>query len=181
MKKIYTKTGDEGMTSLRGGIRVAKDDVRIEANGTIDLLNAFIGKLRMMPELKAEWQSYLLDIQKELMIIMSYVATPEKKVNPRVLHVEELTNRMEQKMDEIMAIHEERTYFILPGGSLTTAEIHIARTIARQAERRLWTVNREQPVNPAILRFMNRLSDFLFVMSKEQLRCEGIEPETWNH
>ena len=76
MNKVYTKTGDEGMTSLRGGVRVPKDDVRIEANGTIDLLNALIGKLRVMPEIVAEWQPFLLDIQHELMVIMSHIATP---------------------------------------------------------------------------------------------------------
>ncbi len=180
MNKVYTKTGDEGMTSLRGGVRVSKDDIRIEANGTIDLLNALIGKLRVMPEIADEWEPFLLDIQKELMGIMSHIATPPGKNNPRQLHVEELIERMERKMDEVTAKIEERTHFILPSGSLASAEIHIARTVARQAERRLWTVNREFPVNPAIMRFMNRLSDFLFIMTKEQLQCEGIKEESWN-
>jgi len=180
MNKVYTKTGDEGMTSLRGGVRVPKDDIRIEANGTIDLLNALIGKLRVMPEIADEWEPFLLDIQKELMGIMSHIATPPGKNNPRQLHVEELIERMERKMDEVTAKIEERTHFILPSGSLASAEIHIARTVARQAERRLWTVNREFPVNPAIMRFMNRLSDFLFIMTKEQLQCEGIKEESWN-
>ena len=180
MNKVYTKTGDEGMTSLRGGVRVPKDDTRIEANGTIDLLNALIGKLRVMPEIADEWEPFLLDIQKELMGIMSHIATPPGKSNPRQLHVEELTERLERKMDEVTAKIEERTHFILPSGSLASAEIHIARTVARQAERRLWTVNREFPVNPAIMRFMNRLSDFLFIMTKEQLQCEGIKEESWN-
>ncbi|MBQ8009087.1 MAG: cob(I)yrinic acid a,c-diamide adenosyltransferase [Bacteroidaceae bacterium] len=180
MNKVYTKTGDEGMTSLRGGVRVPKDDIRIEANGTIDLLNALIGKLRVMPEIADEWEPFLLDIQKELMGIMSHIATPPGKNNPRQLHVEELIERMERKMDEVTAKIEERTHFILPSGSLVSAEIHIARTVARQAERRLWTVNREFPVNPAIMRFMNRLSDFLFIMTKEQLQCEGIKEESWN-
>ncbi len=180
MNKVYTKTGDEGMTSLRGGVRVPKDDIRIEANGTIDLLNALIGKLRVMPEIADEWEPFLLDIQKELMSIMSHIATPPGKNNPRQLHVEELIERMERKMDEVTAKIEERTHFILPSGSLASAEIHIARTVARQAERRLWTVNREFPVNPAIMRFMNRLSDFLFIMTKEQLQCEGIKEESWN-
>lgn len=180
MNKVYTKTGDEGMTSLRGGVRVPKDDIRIEANGTIDLLNALIGKLRVMPEIADEWEPFLLDIQKELMGIMSHIATPPGKYNPRQLHVEELIERMERKMDEVTAKIEERTHFILPSGSLASAEIHIARTVARQAERRLWTVNREFPVNPAIMRFMNRLSDFLFIMTKEQLQCEGIKEESWN-
>ena len=167
------------MTSLRGGVRVPKDDVRIEANGTIDLLNALIGKLRVMPEIEAEWQPFLLDIQHELMVIMSHIATPPGKSNPRVLQVEELTERMEKQIDEVTAKAEKPTHFILPSGSLASAEIHIARTIARQAERRLWTVNRDYPIDPAIMRFMNRLSDFLFVMTKEQLRCEGIEPENF--
>ena len=166
MKKIYTKTGDEGMTSLRGGVRVPKDDVRIEANGTIDLLNALIGKLVAMPELGETWNPFLLEIQQELMVVMSHIATPEGKTNPKELHVEELTARMEQKIDELnaKALGEG---FILPGGSVASAEIHIARAVARQAERRLWTVNRDYPVHPAILRFMNRLSDFFFVLAKE--------------
>lgn len=167
------------MTSLRGGVRVPKDDVRIEANGTIDLLNALIGKLRVMPEISDEWKPYLQDIQKELMTVMSHVATPKDKTNPRTLHVVELTVRMEQKMDEVMAKIEEHTHFILPTGSLASAEIHIARTIARQAERRLWTVNRNYPIDPSVLQFMNRLSDFLFVMTKEQLQRENVQPENW--
>ncbi|MCR5575235.1 MAG: cob(I)yrinic acid a,c-diamide adenosyltransferase [Bacteroidaceae bacterium] len=165
MKKIYTKTGDEGMTSLRGGVRMPKDDVRIEANGTIDLLNALIGKLIAMPEMDEEWKPLLTKIQEELMVVMSHVATPPDKTNPRVLHVVELTEQMERLIDELNAKSEGPAGFILPGGSLAKAEIHIARTIARQAERRLWTVNRHYPVNPDILRFMNRLSDFFFALA----------------
>ena len=167
------------MTSLRGGVRVPKDDVRIEANGTIDLLNALIGKLRVMPEISVDWKPYLQDIQKELMTVMSHVATPQDKTNPRVLHVNELTERMELRMDEVMAKIEEHGHFIVPTGSIASAEIHIARTIARQAERRLWTVNRDYPIDSSVMRFMNRLSDFLFVMTKEQLQKEGIAPEDW--
>lgn len=166
MKKVYTKTGDEGMTSLRNGVRVAKDDVRIEANGTIDLLNALIGKLVAMPEVGEDWKSFLQEIQQELMVVMSHIATPPGKTNPRQLHVEELTERMEQMIDELNA-KALAEGFVLPGGSVASAEIHIARAIARQAERRLWTVNREYPVHPAIMCFMNRLSDFLFVLAKE--------------
>ena len=166
MKKVYTKTGDEGMTSLRNGVRVAKDDVRIEANGTIDLLNALIGKLVAMPEVGEDWKPFLQEIQQELMVVMSHIATPPGKTNPRQLHVEELTERMEQMIDELNA-KALAEGFVLPGGSVASAEIHIARAMARQAERRLWTVNREYPVHPAIMCFMNRLSDFLFVLAKE--------------
>ena len=133
----------------------------------------------VMPEVSDEWKSYLQDIQKELMTVMSHVATPQDKSNPRTLHVDELTERLEMKMDEVMARMEEHTHFILPSGSLASAEIHIARTIARQAERRLWTVNREYPIDPSVMRFMNRLSDFLFVMTKAQLQSEDIAPENW--
>ena len=90
------------MTSLRGGVRVPKDDIRIEANGTIDLLNALIGKLRVMPDIEEDWKSYLQEIQNELMTEMSHVATPQDKTNPRTLHVVELTAKMEQKMDEVI-------------------------------------------------------------------------------
>lgn len=179
MKKIYTKTGDEGMTSLRGGVRVPKDDIRIEANGTIDLLNALIGKLRVMPSISDDWKPYLQDIQKELMTVMSHVATPQDKINPRQLQSDVLTERMEQRMEEVMAKLEEHGHFIVPSGSMASSEIHIARTIARQAERRLWTVSRDYPIDPSVMRFMNRLSDFLFVMTKEQLQKEGVVPEDW--
>ncbi len=167
------------MTSLRGGVRVPKDDIRIEANGTIDLLNALIGKLRVMPSISDDWKPYLQDIQKELMTVMSHVATPQDKINPRQLQSDVLTERMEQRMEEVMAKLEEHGHFIVPTGSMASAEIHIARTIARQAERRLWTVSRDYPIDPSVMRFMNRLSDFLFVMTKEQLQKEGVVPEDW--
>ena len=179
MNKIYTKTGDEGMTSIRGGVRIPKDHPRIEANGMLDELNAMLGVARTLMPKDDERQALLTEIIHELMRVMSHVATPQDKTNPRQLHVDGLTERMEQRMDEVMAKIEEHGHFIVPTGSIASAEIHIARTIARQAERRLWTVNRDYPIDPSVMRFMNRLSDFLFVMTKEQLQKEGIAPEDW--
>lgn len=149
MKQIYTKTGDTGTTSLRDGIRVNKDDLRIEANGEIDMLNSLIG-------LMAEGDQLLTDIQRELMTVMSHVATPDGKQNPRQLRCDELTTRMEQVIDA----SKTPTGFVLPRGIA-----HVARAQCRTAERRLWTVHRQHPLDESILRMMNRLSDYLFVLA----------------
>ena len=150
MKQIYTKTGDEGTTSLRGGVRVPKDDPRIEANGQIDMLNSLIG---LLPH-----DDLLFDVQRELMTVMSHVATPDGDVNPRPLHCHELTQRMEQAIDALT--EGSATGFVIPRGL-----VHVARAQCRTAERRLWTVHRLHPINPAIMRMMNRLSDYLFALA----------------
>ena len=140
------------MTSLRDGVRVSKDDPRIEANGEIDMLNSLIGLL-------AEGNQLLTDIQRELMTVMSHVATPDGNQNPRPLHCDELTTRMEQAIDAART----PTGFVLPRGIA-----HVARAQCRTAERRLWTVHRQHPLPQNILRMMNRLSDYLFVLANEK-------------
>ena len=149
MKQIYTKTGDQGTTSLRGGQRVPKDDPRIEANGQLDMLNALLG---LLPA-----DALLSDVQRELRVVMSHVATPDGQQNPRQLHCDELTLRMEQAID---AVASRSTGFVVPQGLW-----HVARAQCRTAERRLWTVNREHPLDASILRMVNRLSDYLFSQS----------------
>lgn len=151
MKQIYTKTGDEGTTSLRGGLRVAKDDPRIEANGQLDMLNALLGVL-------SEDDALLQDVQRELMVVMSHVATPDDAENPRTLHCDELTQRMEEAIDGLT--RQKPTGFVVPTGFT-----HVARAQCRTAERRLWTVHRQHPLDASILRMMNRLSDYLFALS----------------
>lgn len=151
------------MTSLRGGVRVPKDDIRIEANGQIDQLNALLGVVR------AKWpadkpQPALLDnIQRELMVVMSHVATPEGANNSRTLHVTEMTEAMEEALARAEAPHG----FVIPGNNEVSAFLHLARTQARTAERRLWTLNAIYPVSKEILMFMNRLSDYLFLLAIE--------------
>ena len=152
MKQLYTKTGDGGETSLRGGVRVSKNDLRIEANGEIDMLNSLLG-------LFVERSPLLTDIQRELMVVMSHVATPEGKENPRPLHCNELTAQMEQAIDAA----SQPTGFVLPRGI-----VHVARAQCRTAERRLWAVHRQYPLDDSILRMMNRLSDYLFVLAQEK-------------
>ncbi len=167
MKQIYTKTGDEGMTSLRDGVRVPKDDLRIEANGQIDQLNAHLGVVRSMLDETQDFASLQLihAVQRELMTAMSHIATPDGGINPRELHAAEITSQLEQAIDHA----DYQGGFVVPGcGSNLSAFIHLARTQARTVERRLWLLNREHPVNNDILVMMNRLSDYLFVLANEK-------------
>lgn len=180
MKRIYTKTGDRGTTGIHGGERVEKDDIRIEANGCIDELNAVIGIIRSLLPIDHSWQEMLHHIQYELMIVMSHVATPSaiREKNPNVLS-ETLATFCEQQMDEMTAQLEDNGYFILPGGTPVSAQCQFARTVARRAERRLWTLNRQDPVPNEILTFINRLSDLFFVMARFEMQQQNWPEERW--
>lgn len=165
MKQIYTKTGDEGLTSLREGVRVAKDDPRIETNGQIDQLNACLGVVRSMLGDDEENRDLIHAVQRELMTVMSHLATPDGSENPRELHAAEITSQLERAIDQA----NFQGGFVVPGGgSQLSAFVHLARTQARTVERRLWSLNREHPVGSAVLVMMNRLSDYLFVLSNEK-------------
>lgn len=179
--KIYTRGGDKGKTGIHGGERVDKDDIRIEANGTLDELNAALGMLRALLDIKHEWQEMLFKLQYSLMVVMSHVATPDllRSQNPNLLP-EDIDLYCEQQIDRLnAAMKHPSTHFILPGGNVVSAQCHVARTIARRAERRLWTLNRKDPVPAVILRFVNRLSDLLFVMARYEMDQEGTEEERW--
>lgn len=158
--KIYTRGGDKGRTGIHGGERVDKDDIRIEANGTLDEVNAEIGIIRALLPAEHEWQSLLGKIQMEMMAVMSHVATPSaiRDKNPNKIS-DDLVLVCEEQIDALSAKMEDNGYFILPGGSLVSAHLQLARTIVRRAERRLWTLNRKDPVSPGIMQFVNRLSD----------------------
>ena len=167
MKQIYTKTGDQGQTSLRDGVRVPKDDLRIEANGQIDQLNAHLGIVRSMLDDTQDAASLQLiqAVQRELMTVMSHIATPEGSSNPRELHAAEITARLEQAIDSA----DYQGGFVVPGGgSQLSAFVHLARTQARTVERRLWSLHREYPVDKDVLVLVNRLSDYLFVLANEK-------------
>lgn len=165
MKRICTKTGDDGTTSLKGGCRVPKDDIRIEANGMIDLLNSHLGLSRAAIVEKEE-KDFILSIQKELMIIMSHIATPEGVGNPKELHC----NSLIKKMEDFIEKAPRPGGFIIPGENLLSSEIHIARSTARTVERRLWTLCREHRLSDEIMVFFNRLSDYLFVLAEKYSR-----------
>ena len=164
MKQIYTRSGDEGMTSLREGVRVPKESLRIEVNGCIDELNALLGIVRTLLPDEGEEDALLKAVQRELMVVMSHIATPPEYTNPKPLRTEVLIATFEQTMDRWM-VAGPPAGFVLPGGTPLAAHLHFARTVARRAERRLWSLHREAPVENSILRFINRLSDVLFSMA----------------
>lgn len=164
MKQIYTRSGDEGMTSLREGVRVPKESLRIEVNGCIDELNALLGIVRTLLPDEGEEDALLKAVQRELMAVMSHIATPPGYTNPKPLRTEVLIATFEQTMDRWMAAGPP-VGFVLPGGTPLAAHLHFARTVARRAERRLWSLHREAPIESSILRFVNRLSDLLFSMA----------------
>lgn len=180
MRKIYTRTGDNGTTGIHGGERVAKDNIRIEANGCVDELNAVIGIVRSLLPQEHEWQSLLFVIQKNLMAVMSHVATPSalRAKNPNVLP-EDLVAMCEEAMDGLMMQLEDNGYFILPGGTPVSAQLQFARTITRRAERRLWTLHRQDELPEIILRFINRLSDLFFVMARYEMQQQNWTEEKW--
>lgn len=178
---IYTKGGDKGRTSIHGGKRVDKDDIRIEANGTIDELNSIIGIIRSLLTADSEWQEVLYTIQLELMVVMSHVATPSasRDKNPNVLR-EDMDKFCEEHINSIIVKLDDVEHFVLPGGNQVSAQMQFARTVARRAERRLCTLNKQDAVPQEIMRFINRLSDLFFVMARYEMQKDGKVEERWN-
>lgn len=178
--RIYTRGGDKGRTGIHGGQRVEKDCIRIEANGTLDEVNAEIGVVRSLLPSGHEWQELLGKIQREMMGVMSHVATPSalREKNPNPLP-SDMTAFCEAHIDALSDQMEDNGYFILPGGTPVAARLQLLRTVVRRAERRLWTLHREDPVPECILQFVNRLSDLCFVMARYELFREGNPEERW--
>ena len=180
--KIYTKGGDKGTTGIYGGERVPKDDPRIEANGTLDELCSSLGVIRSQVPVDHEFQKILQRLQVELMNLMAVVATPSKNRKQKrfdeaaVVYCEEQIDRMEEFCNKKGS---DKGYFILPGGTPVSASCHMARCIARRAERRLWTLNREDVLPDEVLAFVNRLSDLLFTMARYELCDTGTVEEKW--
>ena len=180
MKRIYTRTGDKGTTTIFGRTPVAKTDIRIEANGTLDELNVEIGMARTLMPDEHPWQQPLKDIQLTLMGAMSLVATPSARIaeDPNTFP-DGITQKMEELIDSITASHAVPEHFILPGGTAVSAQLHRCRVTARRAERRLWQLNDTDEMNPDILRFVNRLSDLFFVMARCEMLNAGLPEERW--
>lgn len=179
--KIYTRGGDKGKTGIHGGQRVDKDDIRIEANGCIDELNSMIGVVRSFLPEEHEWQNLLFQIQSEIMVVMSNVATPSeiRDKNPNSLN-EEIVSFIENQIDVLTQQMEDgNNCFILPGGNLVSSHLHMARTIARRSERRLWTLNKQDELPLLILQFTNRLSDLFFTMARFEMQAQGKVDEKW--
>ena len=178
--RIYTRTGDKGTTAIHGGHRVAKTDIRIEANGCIDELNVAIGILRTILEPKHLWQSALRGIQLELMAIMSIVATKSemRHSNPNSI-APDAVERMEKLIDDLNSECTPPDSFILPGGTPVAAQLHQCRVLARRAERRLWSLHDQDEVPEIILCYFNRLSDLFCIMARWELQHSGCREEIW--
>jgi cob(I)alamin adenosyltransferase len=177
--KIYTRTGDTGDTSLFGGTRIRKDDPRVDAYGEIDELNASLGVVRATgPD--AVLDEPLVQIQRDLFALGAQVADPAETVAARVskaaLGAEDVL-RLEQLIDRLEAELTPLRRFILPGGGATGAALHVARTICRRVERRM--VSLQPPVDPLLLRYVNRLSDLLFVMARSANHRAGSLETEW--
>ncbi|WP_304680668.1 cob(I)yrinic acid a,c-diamide adenosyltransferase [uncultured Duncaniella sp.] len=180
MNRIYTRTGDKGMTSIHGGFRVPKTDIRIEANGSLDELNVAVGAIRTSLPSGHMWQTRLREIQLNLMALMSLVATlSEQRVhNPNQLSAT-LVRDLECWIDDINSQCTPPDSFILPGGTPLATLMHQARVTARRAERNLWRLDDLDPVPENILRYINRLSDLFFIMSRHELQHSGCREEVW--
>ena len=184
--KIYTKTGDKGITGLVGGKRLPKHDLRIECYGTIDELNSYLGLIRDQ-EISKNHKTTLLEIQNQLFVIGSLLATDpkllkddteRKRFGINFLNPEAITF-LETEIDAINRELPPMTHFILPGGHQSVSFCHIARCICRRAERTISKLSIEQPTKPEVLIYLNRLSDFIFVMARKLSKELKVDEIKW--
>ena len=184
--KIYTKTGDKGETSLYGGTRVSKAAARVESYGTLDELNAFIGLAKS--EISDEKVlSQLQKIQFDLFTVGSEAATPTDKMllaNGKnrldlMISEKEITE-LELWMDDFDAELEPLRFFILPSGGKAAATLHVCRTVCRRAERAMVFLNETEEVRPELIKYLNRLSDYLFILARYISKISGEKEDYWN-
>ena len=185
--KVYTRTGDRGETALVGGKRVAKDSLRIEAYGTIDELNSIVGLARVFNEESLDageahrfLDEVLCQIQDELFDLGSELATPPEFFQQGMYRVGggEIA-RLEKLMDKCQKDLEPLTSFILPGGGRVGAHLHQCRTVCRRAEREILRLSREEEINPEVIKYVNRLSDLFFVLSRWIAKQTGEQEYLW--
>jgi cob(I)alamin adenosyltransferase len=179
MSKIYTKTGDKGTTSLIGGTRLSKDHIKIEAYGSVDELNAWIGVLADAPENK-ERNAFLKEIQDRLFTIGAELASePEqnKRKLPELFETD--IEVLEKEMDEYNEVIPTLRAFVLPGGHPLVSFAHVARTVCRRSERQVITLSHNEDVNPLIIKYLNRLSDYLFVLSRKITQEQNAPEIAW--
>jgi cob(I)alamin adenosyltransferase len=175
--KIYTRTGDEGYTSLVGGKRVSKTNSRIEAYGTVDELNAFIaGLLDTVDDL--EDRKFLLRIQNNLFTLGAYLAT-ESEARSCPIAPEEI-EVLEKEMDLIDELVPPLKAFVLPGGCPSNSRAHVCRTVCRRAERGIYRIAEQEEIDTVVLKYVNRLSDYFFLFARKQNFIHNISEITWN-
>ncbi len=176
LSKIYTRTGDDGTTGLGDGTRVRKDDARVEAYGTVDELNSAIGVLLAVPGLPHAVTSCLTEVQHELFDLGGELCIP----GHRAIHARHVT-RLEEVLDGFNDALPPLKEFILPGGGAGAAACHVARAVARRAERRVWTLAKSESLSADLTQYLNRLSDLLFVLARVIVRHERGAEVLWRH
>ncbi|WP_395067252.1 cob(I)yrinic acid a,c-diamide adenosyltransferase [Flavobacterium sp.] len=183
--KVYTKTGDKGTTALFGGTRVPKDHARIESYGTVDELNSYIGLIRDQP-MSQHYKNILIEIQDRLFTVGAILATPPEKETlkngeKRLQNLGILETDIELLENEIDAMEDslpQMTHFILPGGHTTVSYCHVARCVCRRAERLAVHLSHNEPVADIAIKYLNRLSDYLFVLARKlshELKAEEVK------
>jgi cob(I)alamin adenosyltransferase len=177
--KIYTKTGDKGHTSLIGGTRVPKYHLRIETYGTVDELNSYIGLIRDQ-SITAEQRALLKEIQDRLFTIGSSLASDPERSKMQIPDLgDQDISLLEDQMDSMTAGLPELRHFILPGGQVTASFCHVARCVCRRAERLAVQLSEDSFVDPRVIVYLNRLSDFLFTFSRKVAQDNGAEENVW--
>ncbi len=177
--KVYTKKGDSGTTQLIGGTRVSKSTLRIEAYGTIDELNSYVGLIRDQ-NIDSLYKTQLIEIQDRLFTIGSSLAADPEKSSMKIpdLHESDV-EFLENAMDEMDKELPEMKFFVLPGGHTTVSFCHIARCICRRGERVIVDLHATEYVNEIICKYINRLSDYLFVLSRKITKDLNVEEQPW--
>jgi cob(I)alamin adenosyltransferase len=176
LSRIYTRTGDDGSTGLGDGMRVPKEHLRVEAYGTVDEANSTVGVVLAVPGLPAAVVECLTDVQHDLFDLGGELCMP----GHRVITAADV-ERLEQGLDRFNADLPPLKDFILPGGGPAAAACHLARTVARRAERRVWALARVEQVAPEVPQYLNRLSDLLFVLARVLARHEHGTEVLWRH
>ena len=176
LSKIYTRTGDDGTTGLGDGARVDKESLRVEAYGSVDEANSAVGMVLATPVLPAAAQACLFEVQHDLFDVGAELCIPGHRVITQA-HID----RLEQTLDSFNADLPRLQEFILPGGGPAASACHLARTIVRRAERRVWALSRVETVHEDVPKYLNRLSDLLFVIARVLSRAEQGSEVLWRH
>lgn len=176
LSKIYTRTGDDGSTGLGDGARVGKDSARVDAYGTVDELNSVLGMV-LAQDLPDAVRETLVQVQHDLFDLGGELCLPP---GTEFMHDRDI-DQLETQLDGFNADLPPLKDFILPGGGVAAAHCHVARTVCRRAERVLVTLSRSEPVRPQCIRYLNRLSDLLFVLARVLARAAGAGEVLWKH
>ena len=177
--KIYTKKGDQGKTGLIGGTRVSKDDLKINAYGTVDELNAFVGLLRDLID-DSNYTSQLIEIQDRLFTAGSLLAVSDEGTKMKIPTIKSSDiSSLESWIDSMDNELPEMKSFVLPGGHPIVSNCHITRTICRRAERFIVTLSEHSDVDPIILSYFNRLSDYFFTLGRMMVKDLGVKETPW--